>query len=83
MTVAQMMEDIAFAALDVLVVTPTGRVSFFFNIDHVSEDKDIFYMEDINGRPFELNKNSEVKLKEDGTYSIDQGDCLFCIKLSA
>ena len=82
MTVAEMIEDIAFAALDILVVTPAGRVNFRFDIDHVSEDENMVYMEDADGCPFELNKDSMVKLEEDGTYSIDRDGCLFCIKLS-
>lgn len=81
MTVAEMIEDIAFAALDILIVTPVGRVNFHFDMDHVSEDENIVYMEDTDGRLFELNKNSTVKLEEDGTYSIDRDGCLFCIKL--
>lgn len=83
MTVAEMMEDIAYAELDILIVTPAGRVDFHFGMDHLSEDEDMFYMEDIDGRPFELNKDSAVKLENDGTYNINKGDCLICIKLSA
>lgn len=81
MTVAEMMKVIGFAAIDVLVVTPAGRINCHFDTDHVSEDKDIFYFEDTDGYAMELDKNSTVKV-EDGIYSINRGDCLFCIKLS-
>lgn len=81
MTVAEMMKTIGFATVDVLNVTPVGRDSYRFDIDHISEDKDIFYLEDAEGHTMELYKDSEVKLN-DGEYSIDRGDCLKCIKLS-
>lgn len=81
MTVDEMMEDIAFTVIDVLNVTPAGRDNYRFDIDHISEDKDIFYLEDAEGHTMELYKDSEVKY-DDGEYSINRGDCLKCIKLS-
>ena len=80
MTVAEMMENIGFATINVLVVTPAGRIHCHFDTSHVSEDKDIFYLEDADGYEMELDKNSVVR-DEDGIYSINRGDCLFCIKL--
>lgn len=81
MTVAEMIKTIGFATVDVLNVTPAGRDSYRFDIDHISEDKDIFYLEDAEGHTMELFKDSEVKFN-DGEYSIDRGGCLKCIKLS-
>lgn len=77
-----MMEVIGFSTIDVLVVTPAGRINCCFDTDHVSEAEDIFYLEDSDGYPMELKKDSEVKIEADGTYSINKGDCLFCIKLN-
>ena len=82
MTVAEMMKDIAFAVIDVLNVTPAGRDNYRFDIDHISEDKDMFYLEDAEGHTMELYKDSEVKY-DDGEYSINRGYCLKRIKLSA
>ena len=81
MTVAELIEVIGFAEVDVLVVTPMGRDNYSFDIDHISEDKDIFYLEDAKGHVMELYKDSVVRY-EDGAYSISRGDCLKCIKLS-
>ena len=81
MTVAELMKVIGFAAIDVLVVTPAGKINCYFDTDHVSEDNDFFYLEDPDGYSMELDKKSEVK-DEDGIYSINRGDCLFCIKLN-
>ena len=83
MTIAEMIEAIGFATIEVLFVTPAGRFHNRFDIDHISEDKDIFFLEDADGYPMELKKDSEVKLEDDGTYSINRGDCLICIKLGA
>lgn len=82
MTVTEMMEAIAYTEIDVLFATPAGRLHKHIDTEHISEDKDIFYIEDDDGYPMELNKDSEVKLEDDGTYSINRGDCLICIKLS-
>ena len=82
MTVAELMKIIGFSTIDVLMVTPAGRMERHFDIDHVSENNDIFYMEDPDGYSFELSKDSEVRTDEDGIYSINKDNCLICIKLN-
>ena len=81
MTVAEMMEIVGFSVIDVFMVTPLGGLRCRFDTDHISEDENMFYLENAEGYPFELKKDSEVIL-EDGEYSLKNSDCLICIKLS-
>ena len=82
MKVAEMIENIGYSKIDVIMYVPAlGRVDFAFEIDHISEDDGSIYMEDANGHPLELKKDSEVTY-EDGAYSIEKDNCTICIKLS-
>ena len=82
MKVAEMIKNIAYSKIDVIMHVPAlGRIEHDYEVDHISEDGDNIYMEDASGHPLELKKDSEVTC-EDGTYSIEKDNCTICIKLS-
>lgn len=81
MTIAEMIENIGYSKIDVVMYVPSlGRIEYDYEIDHISEDDDNIYIEDANGHPLEIRRDSEVAF-EDGIYTMEKDGCTICIKL--
>ncbi len=76
----EFIESIGYATITVSISTPVWRTRLYFDVDHVADDDDMFYVEDASGQVLEINKAAEILFK-DGVYSVEQDGCKICIKL--
>ena len=79
-TAQKMMEDIAYATIDVALETPIARNAFSMEIDHITETEGEIYIEGADGSSVEILLESDIEY-ENGMYAIKRDNCYFCITL--